>query len=290
MKKRIWLIPLFSIGFVILALAVAIGIIAVKGLGFSYGLYLEAKNDSSMIVVDNSPIVMSSSDAPDIFEVLESGDRILVLHDGIAESYPGQTGAYAVFKLKSGKADDIPTELINFLMSLGWLDGGFEAAFTEPEEAFPIRVAYAGWTENGEIYTNALNTENFSLDGAYNFPIYRLDTLADVEEFRSAFGNDLLMDGGFDDIKSFNDTVSIFEDENYLKAYSLMLVYVKANSSTYRYGVESIFCDGESFAINVEELKHPQEVTADLAGWYIMVVVPDSMINGCTEFDASLVH
>lgn len=290
MKKKIWLIPLLSVGFVILALAVAVGIIAAKGLGLSCGYYLEAKNGSPMIVIENSPIVMSSRNGRDIFKGLQSGDRIFVLHDGVAETYPGRTGAYAVIKLKSGDVSNIPSNVIENLMSMGWLDGGFEAAFTEPEEKFPILVAYAGWTENAEIYTNALNAENFSLDGAYNLPIYRLDTLADVETFKSTFENSLAFEYGFDEKKSFNDAIEVYEDEAFFQTQSLMLVYVKANSGTYRYGVESIFCDGERFAIKVEEVKHPQEVTTDLAGWYIIVGVPDSMIDGCNDFDAVLVR
>ena len=119
-----------------------------------------------------------------------------------------------------------------------------------------------------------------------HLPIYRLDTLADVEAFRSTFENYLAFEYGFDEVKSFNDTVEMFADETYLKAYSLIVVYVQANSGTYRYGVESIFCNGENFTVEVEELKHPTEVTTDLAGWYIVIVVPDSMVNNCTSFDA----
>lgn len=289
-KKRIWLISLLSVGFVIVALGVAVGIIAAKGLGLSYGLYLEAKDDSPMLVVENSPIVMSSRNNRDIFEGLESGDRIFVLHDGVLETYPGRTGAYAVIKLRGGDVSDIPSNVIEDLMSMGWLDGGFEAEYTEPQKEFPILVAYAGWTENGEIYTNALNTEKMSMDGGYYLPIYRLDTLADVEEFRSAFENDLAMEYGFDEIESFNDTIEMYEDEAFLQSHSIMIVYVKANSSTYRYGVESIICDGERFVINVEELKHPHVVTADLAGWYLIVVVRDAMIEDCTDFNAVLVR
>ena len=286
MKNKAWLILLLSFIGVIIALAVAIGFLAIKGMGISYGLYLEAKNDLSMMVVDNSPIRMSGRSDRDIFAGLESGDRILVIHSAIAESYPGQTGAYAVIKLKNGDKSDIPTGVIGSLMRMGWLDVGYEAAYTEPEDAFIINVAYAGWSDESEIYTRALNTQKMAQSSQKHLPIYRLDTLADVEAFRSTFENYLAFEYGFDEVKSFNDTVEMFADETYLNAYSLMVIYVSANSGTYRYGVESIYCDGESFTVSVEELKHPTEVTTDLAGWYIIIAVPDSMIANCTEFDA----
>ena len=286
MKNKTWLILLLSFAGVIIALAVALGFLAIKGMGISYGIYLEARNNTPMMVVENSPMRMSGRSDRDIFDGLENGDRILVIHSAIAESYPAQTGAYAVIKLKNGDKSDIPTKVIGSLMRMGWLDGGYEAAFTEPEDAFPIHVAYAGWEENDEIYTRALNTQKMAQSSQKHLPIYRLDTLADVEAFRSTFENHLAFEYGFDEVKSFNDTVEMFADETYLKAYSLMVVYVQANSGTYRYGVESIFCNGESFTVNIEELKHPEDVTCDLAGWFIVIVVPDSMVNNCTDFDA----
>ncbi len=288
MKNKTWLIILLSFVGVIIALGVVVGFLAIKGMGLSYGLYLEAKNDSSMMVVDNSPIRMSDSSDRDIFDGLESGDRILVIHGLIAESYPGQTGAYAVIKLWGGDMSDIPPEVIGNLVSMGWITEEYEVEFTEPQRDFPILVACAGWAENDEIYTRALNTQKMAQSSVKHLPIYRLDTLADVEAFRSTFENDLAFEYGFDEIKSFNDAIEVFEDEAYLKSHSFMVVYVQANSGTYRYGVESIFWDGENFTVHVEQLNHPEIVTDDLAGWYIIVVVPDSMIDGCTEFDAFL--
>ena len=286
MKNKTWLILLLSFAGVIIALAVALGFLAIKGMGISYGIYLEARNNTPMMVVENSPMKMSRRSDRDIFDGLESGDRILVIHSAIAESYPGQTGAHAVIKLWGGDASDISSDVIENLMSMGWITEGFEVEFTKPQGDFPIFTAYAGWSESDEIYTRALNTKKMAQSSQKHLPIYRLDTLADVEAFRNTFENYLAFEYGFDEVKSFNDTVEMFADETYLKAYSLIVVYVQANSGTYRYGVESIFCDGESFTVSVEELKHPTEVTTDLAGWYIIIAVPDSMIDSCTEFDA----
>ena len=284
MKNKKWLILAIPVS----AILVILSALLFVGLryGTTVGYYLEAKGGIAMIIDGKSPITMSSRSDRDIFKRLESGDKILIFHDAVAESYPGRTRVHAVIKLKNGDKSDLPSDVIGSLMKMGWIDGGYEAAFTEPEDAFPIHVAYAGWAENDEIYTRALNTQKMTQSSQKHLPIYRLDTLADVEAFRSTFENYLAFEYGFDEVKSFNDTVEMFADETYLEAYSLMVVYVQANSGTYRYGVESIFCDGESFTVSVEELKHPTEVTTDLAGWYIIVVVPDSMIANCTEFDA----
>ena len=73
-----------------------------------------------MIIIDNSPIAMSirSGDGT-LFDGLETGDEILIVHDGIAESYPGRTGVY--FCMKLNKGNEIPGEVVMELIDLGWI-------------------------------------------------------------------------------------------------------------------------------------------------------------------------
>lgn len=282
MKKIKWIIPAVIAGALLVALTALLPL-ALR-YGSSSGYYLESKDGAAMIIVGNSPIQMSNQTNRDLFKGFENGDKITVLHGAVAESYPGRTGVYAVLRHKRGNAGDIPADVIGSLTRLGWLSG-YEAAYTSPEDTFDIRISYAGWSEDGEIYTRALNTQKMSQSSLKHLPIYRFDTLEDIENFKSTFDNHLAFEYGFDEIDSFNNTVSGY-DEDLLDHYSLVLVYVSAISGTYRYGVESIFCDGTNFTVYVDELKHPEIVTDDLAGWFITVLVPDSMIENCTEFDA----
>lgn len=121
MKK--WLkITLGVIGVVVILLVISISILLNKGYGFSVGRYLEVKEGTAMLVRGNSPIVLSSQYNGDMFYNLDIGDKILVIHTGIAESYPAQTGAKAVFKIANGSTDDIPQNVINELIKLGWLE------------------------------------------------------------------------------------------------------------------------------------------------------------------------
>ncbi len=96
--------------------------LADKGYGISQGRYLEAKNGQPMLILDNSPIQLSDRKDKISFERFDVGDEILVIHDGIEESYPGQTGVYAVFELNSGTINDIPKDVLNSLIELGWLE------------------------------------------------------------------------------------------------------------------------------------------------------------------------
>lgn len=120
MKKKKWLIPVSIIVAIFLIIATGIGIMTSKGLGFSIGRYLPTENGTGMLVVDNSPIVMSNRTNRDLFRKLNVGDKILVIHDGIQETYPGKTGVYAVIKIKDGSNEDIPQKVVDDLTELGW--------------------------------------------------------------------------------------------------------------------------------------------------------------------------
>ncbi len=127
MTKKKWFLPLSIVLGTILLLAIAffvtVGILVSKGYGLSTGRFLIADNGSYMLVVDNSPIVMSDrTENKDLFKNCTNGDKVLVFHNGIAESYPAQSGVYFSIKLKDGYETDIPTEVIDSLTALGWLE------------------------------------------------------------------------------------------------------------------------------------------------------------------------
>lgn len=131
MKKSRWLKPVCVVFAVILACAGALWYMAAHTLSFSTGRYLAAERGAHMLILDNSPIKLSSHTLrDDPFAGLESGDRILVLHDGIQESYPGGTAAYAVFRLERGGISDVPKDVLNELAELGW----WVSADTQPAE------------------------------------------------------------------------------------------------------------------------------------------------------------
>ena len=122
MKRNKWIISIVIIVAVFVLTITGIIIMINKGYGISTGQYLEAKNGQDLLIRDNSPIVMSNRTEKELFDDLDIGDMILVIHDGIAETYPGRTGVYAIFKLSNGAIDDIPKNVVNQLMELGWLE------------------------------------------------------------------------------------------------------------------------------------------------------------------------
>lgn len=110
---------------ILLVLALLVGgvvvFLATRSMGFSTGRCLVVDADTVMLIRDNSPIVMHPRASAWMLEGLATGDEILVLHDGIQESYPGGTGVYLVYRMGGGTIADIPPVVIEQLTELGWL-------------------------------------------------------------------------------------------------------------------------------------------------------------------------
>ena len=138
------------------------------------------------------------------------------------------------------------------------------------------------------IYDKALNASKLNDSNPRNLPIYKFDTLSDLEKFKSDFGGENGFNYGWDEVPSLNDATKNY-DESFFERYTLMLVYVEASSGSYRFGFKDVTIDGNDFCIHVEQTNHPQGWTDDMAGWFITVAIPDSMVANITEFDADMV-
>lgn len=86
------------------------------------GIYLRSTNGSSIIIVENNgPIDMSNkTGSENIFDDLESGDKIEVTYDSIMETYPGRTTIYSCKLIERGNVNDIPKDTLDKLEEMGW--------------------------------------------------------------------------------------------------------------------------------------------------------------------------
>ena len=118
MKKKLW-IPIILVLVLLLAAVGVLRYLSAHSLGISVGRVLHA-GDSVMLIKGSSPIEMTDRRGEDSrLSALSDGDKILVLHDGILETYPGRTGVYAVIRLSEGSIADIPDEVLSSLAELG---------------------------------------------------------------------------------------------------------------------------------------------------------------------------
>lgn len=120
MKKK-WIIPVIILAIAVLTVGGIGCYLSGNSLSFSTGRCIAASNGSYLILMDG-PVVMSDrSGSGELFANLQTGDEILILHDGIQETYPGGTGVYYCKRLSEGSVADIPNDTLRSLSAMGWL-------------------------------------------------------------------------------------------------------------------------------------------------------------------------
>ena len=132
---------------------------------------------------------------------------------------------------------------------------------------------YCYANRDNAYYKNALNAS----ENRISLPLLKFDTIEEIEQFKTLLGEYSL--------KDFNKVTEAF-DEAFFAENTLMLFCIYESSSSYRFGVNSVFCDGNSFCVYVEQLNDPIPATQDITFWLVTFSVADSMIENCTEFNA----
>ena len=169
------------------------------------GRLLLAENGTALLVTeDGAPIVLSvQAEGEDPWAGYHSGDRVRVSHDGVDDSYPQRTGAYAWERLEEGTPDDLPEDTLSALEELGWdLGRDRQKAAEEPQTAADPVTVYCGNTVtevtlDGETYSfwggDSVNLTDIVINLAYDpgsicrcLPEFTVDT-----EFGDGYGVNL---------------------------------------------------------------------------------------------------
>ena len=283
--KKLWLI-LTTIVLLCLAL---VWFAASRSLSFSSGYYLEGENGTVFLIDGTSPIRLSNRTKGGKWaSSLTNGDRILVLHDGVAESYPAQTGAYGLWKLHSGSIEEIPVSVLDALMDLGWTFDGIERV--DPlfsVSHFPTSVSWANYGDESLLWSRALNPGKIAISSAKHLPILRFDSTTELNTFKSEIGDSFNTQHGYDEIPSF-DTVTADMDEAFFATNSLLLTYVWAGSCTWRYGVNDVALADGTMTVHVQRTDHNEVGDCAMAGWFVTLSVPKDTLDGVSTFDAIL--
>lgn len=94
------------------------------------GRYLRDKNGGDMVFVEQdgyiAPTSVRTYDGTSWsgydFAEFENGDRIKILVEMIAETYPGQATVYAVELIEKGSYDDLDGDVMAQLREMGWVE------------------------------------------------------------------------------------------------------------------------------------------------------------------------
>lgn len=165
--------------------------------------------------------------------------------------------------------------------------GDIQPGGTAPEKSFDIQLSYVGYTTETSFYAAAENSDRFHYSSALHLPIYKIDSKEALNDFTGTYGKFLSLNQGYEGVPSFNGIAQRY-DEAFFSENTLILVYVQSSSGSNRYGVDSIYCASNYFCVHVKRTNDPLMHTDDLAGWFLMISVPDSMISCIRTFDADM--
>ena len=159
-----------------------------------------------------------------------------------------------------------------------------DSGVTDDLEDSPIcLISYAGWT--GNIAEGALNLDKLSVSGVQHLPIYKVESVAELDAFKQGWS--LNFDQDCSEAPSFNSVTSAYSDE-FFAENTLLVIYVSSTSGSYRYGVWDVYIEGGELCVHVERTNDKGPASEDMSGWFITIEIPDKMLEGVTSFDADL--
>ncbi|MBQ8812930.1 MAG: hypothetical protein IJZ85_00310 [Lachnospiraceae bacterium] len=291
MKKNI-LKSMLSVLGAVLALC-AVGMIALlvwsyKGNGITVGRCLVADNGSYLLIAGDSPINMSARGGnTEMFDKMETGDKILVVHDGIAESYPGKTGVYFCMRLGDGSMDDIPQTVIDGLTELGWLSwetiisgsdgiGGGERDGDESGNGGDDGSGLYLPKKDCDFSVQYIRTDGYHED--IDYPVVKIIRSADelstyYEEYKDIYYLENPAKVYSDTTIGFLDACEKYDDA-YFEQQILVFVLLEEGSGSIRHQVTDVRVignDGESEMEIAIKTIVPEVVTDDMAEWHLMI-------------------
>lgn len=158
----------------------------------------------------------------------------------------------------------------------------------DAEENYGNTISYVGWSEDPALYDNALNSDLLQGEPGEHLPIFKIDTPADLEQFKATFESVVSLDQGYDTVRSFNAAMSQtqWDRDIFYEKHSLLIIYIPADSGSFRYAVKEVKTTDTSVCIHVEQANNPDVISDDMAGWFLLVMVEDEEIQKYTSFDA----
>ena len=281
MKRKKWILPVcIMCSFVVLCLAavfVIAYVMSVQGYGISTGrLYFD---DNYTFLIDENDMAMIVSDCSKdkkMYEGYQSGDKVLIIHDGVETSYPSRTGGYHIFRLSKGDGSYKPTDEvlgISTYVQIGWTDR--DAYLENNVEVFDFDAQY-------------IRTDGYMEDAKYP-GIHIIRSLEELhayyEQNRDVFDLERRDKVYSDSSIGFLDACDKY-DEAYFEKSILIVILLEEGSGSIRHKVEKAGVVDEELVICIDSIV-PEVGTCDMAQWHIMVE-PKAGINVENEADITV--
>ena len=153
---------------------------------------------------------------------------------------------------------------------------------------YSVKISYANWTEDNNMYSECLNQGKMVLSSAQHLPVFMFETKGELDHFKALFQNIMTFDQCYNEVPSFNEVTAGY-DESFFTENTLVVAYVTASSGSFRYDVKNISLVDSDLCVDVAKVKDPEVYTADMAGWLVIVELNKEVVKRCASFDAKIV-
>jgi len=261
MKKK-WIFPVSMISGVIVLSIVAVfavgAVLSAKGFGISTGRLYFADNGTYLIDSDDMAMRVSDcSNNKELFKGCQNGDKVVLFHDGVEETYPAQTGGYCIVRLFKGDETYKPADEVLGVQVHG-SDGSLLAA-----KKVDFDVQY--------IRTGIQNYEGSFPAVAVIHSIGELTTY--YEANKDQFNLERREDYGSDFTIGYLDACDKY-DAKFFENNALIFIVLEEGSGSTRHNVETVKVDANDIMyVNILSID-PEVGTCDMAYWHIMTEVP----------------
>lgn len=147
---------------------------------------------------------------------------------------------------------------------------------------YPVGVNASIWVNYSEdplLYESPLNCSN-NKNGT--LPVYRIDSLSQLQGFIDRFSEVLSLDNFRDSFIEFANGL----DEAFFKDNSLLMAYHIASSGSFTYRLDKTEISGGELIMHIIQTNNPEMYTCDMAGWLEITDIRKSLLSEITEYDA----
>ncbi len=152
--------------------------------------------------------------------------------------------------------------------------------------SYDCRMAYAGKSSSNDVFDGALNEHNKSMSDSVHLPVFKFDSVKDIEEFKNRYKNTFEFSKSNGNLKSFNEAMKDYDDE-FFALKTVIAVYVGSESKSAKYKIKQFEINGKSLCIRVDRI-NAKNNDNDSVGYWLLVELDKAYAAKYDEFDAAL--
>lgn len=178
--------------------------------------------------------------------------------------------------------------LAEVLYELGLGEKPEEVAENPDDAPFPNAIAWADHTEEGE---RVLRFTYYPITDAYNYQ-HELTYVAigiknaqELDSFLSLARGYFSLSASMPGKETFNTVVKKY-DEAFFTEKGLVIIYIPSESASIGYKLADATLQGEELHITITENRPEGELSAQTAGWFMAVELPQEILSEASHFSA----